>query len=333
MRLVAPEGLTNQERIDWYNVEENTSHYLYGTRGGWEKYSENPVVGMPKWIGTCFDMSVVKRENLYHMWFSWRPHRGIGYTTSLDGLQWEPPQLVMGPVEHSSFEGDEINRPSVLWRDGWFHMWYSGQMRPYVEGGVSTICYARSRDGVHWERPVPQPVLLPDQPWELTAIMCPHVLFDDEDQQYKMWYSGGSNHEPDAIGYAWSNDGFVWHKHNGPVLEKEPSNEWEQLKVVGPHVVKYNGWFYMFYIGHMHEERGSIGLCRSRNGIDGWERHPENPLIAPEKAGFDDVSVYKPFVLKESQGWSMWYNGATFDNDVWVYETIGYARHQEENLF
>ena len=29
----------------------------------------------------------------------------------------------------------------------------------------------------------------PGQPWEKQAIMCPHVLFDEEDIYYKMWYA------------------------------------------------------------------------------------------------------------------------------------------------
>ena len=52
-----------------------------------------------------------------------------------------------------------------------------------------------------------KPVLSADQPWEKVAVMCPHVLYDDEARLYRMWYSGGEQYEPDAIGYATSKDG------------------------------------------------------------------------------------------------------------------------------
>ena len=332
MRLVAPEGLTPLERIQWYDVPENVSHYIYGTRGGWEKRS-TPVLGWPKWIGTCWDMSVLKKDGLYQMWFSWRPHQGIGYTTSKDGVNWDVCQLVLGPQENSPYEADEVTRPSVIYKDGQYHMWYSGHIRPYLEGGVSNVSYACSTDGIHWERPYDKPVMEADQDWEKGSLMGPCVIFDEENNLYKLWYSAGSNHEPDAINYAESKDGIHWVKHEGPILTSDPANEWEQHKVTGPLVVKHDGWYYMFYIGHMHEERGSIGLARSRNGIDHWEKHPQNPIIAPEHEGFDSVSVYKPYVMKDEKGWTMWYNGAEFDEPIWVYESIGYVRHPGDDLW
>ncbi len=44
--------------------------------------------------------------------------------------------------------------------------------------------------GIHWER-FNTPVLVPDQPWEQKAVMCPHVIYEEETGVYKMWYSGG----------------------------------------------------------------------------------------------------------------------------------------------
>ena len=103
--------------------------------------------------------------------------------------------------------------------------------------------------------------------------------------------------------------------------------------MVGCQVLRYQDWYYMFYIGHMHEERGLIGLARSRDGIHDWEKHPSNPLIAPEQEGFDSTSVYKPFALKMDSGWMLWYNGAEFDEKIWVSELIGLAFHAHDELF
>lgn len=51
--------------------------------------------------------------------------------------------------------------------------------------------------------------------------------------------------------------------------------------MVAPCVIKDDDWFYMFYVGHLHEERAQVGLARSRDGKTNWEKHPENPLICP----------------------------------------------------
>ena len=335
MRIKAPESLSSSERIAFYDCEENRQYYQYGTAGGWEKYEHNPVFGGD--YGTCFDVSLLLEETeegpLFKMWFSWRPRRSIGYTHSRDGIHWEEPVVVLEPLPGSEWEADEINRPTVIFKDGKYLMWYSGQMRPYRENGRSVIGLAESEDGLHWIRRR-EPVMEPDQPWELQAIMCPHVLFDEEEKLYRMWYAAGCNHEPDAIGYASSRDGIHWEKsQKNPVFIPDPSHLWEQHKVVAPCVIKEDGWFYMFYVGHLHEERAQVGLARSRNGIDGWERHPENPLICPTEGTWDSVAVYKPFVLRVGNKWMMWYNGAEYDEPVWVFEQIGLAVLDREQLF
>lgn len=336
MRIKAPEAMSSAERIAFYDCEENKKYYQYGTAGGWVKYGSNPVFGGS--YETCFDVSLLlehegSEEQIFKMWFSWRPKRAIGYTTSRDGIHWEEPVVVLGPVPGSAWEADEINRPTVICRDGQYLMWYSGQMKPYREDGRSVIGLAVSGDGIHWERRQ-EPVMAPDQAWEQQAIMCPHVLYDEDDGKYKMWYAAGCNHEPDAIGYADSQDGIHWVKHpDNPVLAPDPNQLWEQHKVVAPCVLKEDGWFYMFYVGHLHEERAQVGLARSRDGMTGWEKHLENPLICPTEGDWDSVAVYKPFVLKVGNRWMMWYNGAAYDEPIWVFEQIGLAILEKSTLF
>lgn len=323
MNIKAPESFTSKERIAFYDCPENKQHYLYSTRGGWEKDARNPVLGGD--LGTCFDMSLLQEDGIYKMWFSWRTCKSIAYVESTDGIHWNEPTIVLEPLPGSPFEADEVNRPCVIKHGGIYKMWYSGQMRPYMEDGVSVLVYAESDDGIHWNKRIP--VLEPEGGWEMHSVMCPHVLYDESVNRFKLWYSAGCNHEPDAIGYAESNDGVHWEKHtNNPVLEKNPDQLWEQHKVVACQVIKHDGWYYMFYVGHMHEERAAVGMARSKNGIDGWEKHPENPLISPDPEGWDSVSVYKPFVLRESDHWALYYNGAQYDDETWVFEQIGIAR-------
>ncbi len=68
-----------------------------------------------------------------------------------------------------------------------------------------------------------KPVLSAEKPWEKVAVMCPHVIFDDKERLYRMWYSGGEQYEPNAIGYATSPDGVNWTKHDhNPIFKPDP---------------------------------------------------------------------------------------------------------------
>ena len=67
------------------------------TTAGWVKHPKNPVLGGD--LGTCFDVSVLKVDNSYRMWFSWRPKKSIALVESKDGVQWSKPVIVLGPNE------------------------------------------------------------------------------------------------------------------------------------------------------------------------------------------------------------------------------------------
>src|SRR5262249_44671176 len=114
------------------------------TAAGWQKYEKNPVLGGT--LGTCFDISVLREDKQYRMWFSWRPKKSIALVESQDGLTWSEPQIVLGPRKEFGWE-DDVNRPVVIRKGDRYHMWYTGQA-----GGKSSIGYATSTDGKTWER-------------------------------------------------------------------------------------------------------------------------------------------------------------------------------------
>lgn len=294
-----------------------------GTSGGWRKHSANPVLGGN--LGTCFDVSLLREDKTYRMWFSWRPKKSVALVESPDGIQWTEPAIVLGPNQATDWESD-INRPVVVKRGGAYHMWYTGQAR-----GHSWIGYATSPDGVQWKRMSEKPVLSPDQPWEDVAIMCPHVLWDEKQQTYRMWYSAGQQYEPNAIGYATSPDGVNWTKpKDNPIFTADPANPWERHKVTACQIIPMDGEYIMFYIGFANENRAAIGLARSPDGITGWQRHPDNPIIFPTQGAWDGDACYKPFALydKERHWWMLWYNGRKGN-----IEQIGMAIYPEYDLW
>lgn len=314
-----------------------------GCQGGWRKYEHNPVIGEEG--DFCFDNHVLKVGDKLRMYFSWRTYYSIAYTESEDGLSWGERHVVLSPRDEILWEED-LNRPAIDFRDGEYRMWYSSQttggfnkgkwVDSYIEAskedkGGSVIGYAVSKDGENWKR-FNEPVLVPDQPWEKKSLMCPTILWDEEKKIYKMWYCGGGWFEPDAIGYGESKDGVHWKKQeNNPVFTPEKNNLWERAHVAGCQVIKMDGWYYMFYIGYEDLFKARICLARSKDGITGWERHKENPIISPGLPGaWDCESIYKPFLYydEENDRWLMYFNARTGTT-----ERIGIAIHEGKDFW
>ena len=287
----------------------------------WKKYENNPVLGGGD-LGTVFDVFVLKDGKNYVMYSSWRPKRSVAVSTSSDGINWTYPEIVLSPNDATDWE-DDINRPAVLIKDGIYHLWYTGQYK----SKNSYIGYATSKDGKNFVRQSDKPVISPTRPWEKVAVMCPHVIWDEEEKIYKMWYSGGEQYEPDAIGYATSKDGMNWDKRPDPIFSADPSQEFEKYKVTACQVVKREKDYLMFYIGFLDINVAQIGMARSKNGIDNWERYEGNPIISPTPETWDASACYKPFAIQEKNRWMLWYNGR--NESV---EQIGLVIHQGENL-
>lgn len=287
------------------------------------KYEGNPVLGS-KTLGTCFDVYVTKENGLYRMDFSWRPQRALAVTFSKDGVHWEAPQITLSADETTGWE-DRINRNCVLKIGDTYKMWYTGQAR-----GFSFIGYAESKDGLHFERVLNEPVLISERPWEGFSVMNPCVLY--ENGVYRMWYAAGETYEPNVLAYAESPDGVHWKKSLiNPIFTKDPKNIYEQDRIGGCQVIKTEDMGYvMFYIGYENIHKAQICMARSPNGVTQWQKSPMNPIISSSEGEWDADACYKPSVLwnEETQQWMVWYNGRK-DHD----EFIGMALKKGRNLF
>lgn len=301
-----------------------------GCYSGWRRYKDNPVIGR-EW-GVCFDICVLPREQGgYRMYVSWRSKKSIAISESDDGFTWTEPKIVLAPTTATNWE-ENICRPSVLIKDGAYHLWYTGHTEGNINdsaSGTSQIGYAVSKDGIEWERRS-SPVLSADSLWENNNIMCPHVNWNEEKQIYQMYYSGGGYYEPDAIGYAESKDGVTWKKNEKPLFGPVYKNLWERERTTACQVLFHKGWYYMFYIGFEDIHKARVCMARSRDGITDWQRHPMNPIICPGPVdAWDCEAEYKPFVVWEEKNkrWLMWVNGRRS-----TVEQIGVMIHDGEDL-
>lgn len=275
------------------------------TNGGWKKYEGNPVLGNAE-LGTCFDVLVLEGEQCYDMHFSWRPKKALAVCRSTDGIHWSDPEIYM---EHDPECGwmDNLNRHSILYHEGKWHMWFTGQAR-----GYSWIGYATSDDGMNWKRVIDQPVLYSERPYEGPSVMNPFVMWDEDLQLYRMWYAAGEQYEPNVLAYATSKDGIHWDKlPANPIFNGFKDQPYERDRVGACQIVKADGWHYMFYIGYEDIDTARICVARSRNGVTNWERNPYNPIVSPTIGSWDENACYKPSVVRDEKNncWLLWYNG------------------------
>ena len=289
----------------------------------WVKYAGNPVMGGPE-LGTCFDLNVVPwGAAKYNNYFSWRGHKCIALARSEDGIHWTEPVKVLEPDPTSGWE-DRLNRASVWFKDGVYHMWYCGQARGYTRIG-----YATSKDGVKFTRVSKGPVMIPERPHEGFSVMNPYVRWDGAMGKWRMWYASGETYEPNVLCYAESEDGLKWEKSPlNPIVVKGAG--WERDRVGGCEVHPLpDGRWIMFYIGYADIHTARIGAAVSPDGIRGWKRLKANPLVEPTKGEWDSAAVYKPSVVRDDVGkrWLLWYNGRTENR-----EYIGMVEHKGLDL-
>ncbi|MCL1821021.1 MAG: hypothetical protein FWG36_10265 [Oscillospiraceae bacterium] len=281
----------------------------------WIKYSSNPVLGGEE-LGVCFDVFLLKADDGLRMYFSWRDKKSLAVSVSQNGIDWGEPKIILEPLMSSGWE-DDLNRNCVVFRNGVYHMWYTGQAR-----GGSCIGYATSADGYTFARRG-DPVIIAERWWEKRSVMNPHVIFDEEQGVYKMWYCGGETYEPDAIGYAVSTDGIHWEKHPAnPVFTADASLPYEKDRVGACQVIPREDGYWMFYIGYEDIDTARICLAKSPDGITRWERIPQNPLISPSPGEWDAEACYKPFAIyaEDKKEWRLYYNGRRGNR-----EYIGFA--------
>jgi hypothetical protein len=147
-------------------------------------------------------------------------------------------------------------------------------------------------------------------------VTCPSVFYDGK--RYRMWYSSvyDSRMGRGGIGLATSPDGIHWTRANNgkPVLTPGLADAFDGGQVMGPEVL-FDGEIYrMWYTGMAVQWHSSglgyyrIGLATSRDGIDWTRANDGRAVLDVGLAGsHDEVQVATPSVVKEFDGYRMWY--------------------------
>ncbi|MCP4751682.1 MAG: glycosyl hydrolase family 32 [Proteobacteria bacterium] len=127
-----------------------------------------------------------------------------------------------------------------------------------------------------------------------------------------LWHMFGITHEEPLnpldekfFAHATSADPFTgeWKKQEH-VLHAE-YDDWGEMHVWAPYIVKHDDLFHMFYCGgDMEHETYKIHLATS-DDLWQWKRHPENPMVVD---GFD---ARDPMVIRHDGQWIMYYTATS----------------------
>lgn len=172
--------------------------------GTLERVSRAPVLprsdGDHLSMGSCF---VLREGARWRMWYTsfiaWGQAPGeprhsyrIKYAESSDGINWRRDDIeaigLTHPGEHS------ISRPTVLRRDGEYHMWFC------TRGDEYRLGYARSVDGIEWDRDDGAAGIEPGSfHWDDRSQAYPHVF-----ERAGAWWMiyAGNDYGADGIGLA-----------------------------------------------------------------------------------------------------------------------------------
>jgi hypothetical protein len=115
------------------------------------------------------------------------------------------------------------------------------------------IRYARSRDGIHWDKPADNVVLDLDRARGEILLTRPMIV--REPDGYRMWYCVRTVDKPYYIGYAESADGLQWERK--PAGIEASATGWDSELICYAYVLKEDDRYLMFYNGNGYGATGT----------------------------------------------------------------------------
>lgn len=292
------------------------------------------------------------------------PTGRIGAAESEDGLKWTRLRglleggACLDPADDTSaFDSVHVGVGDVVrWPNGTLWMYYfGGGMDDAVKTGIRMqIGLAASEDGGRsWRRLLDgEPVLRHGDPGDFDALFVawPRVLppwrtADVPGIPQGQWYMSYHTARLDggiswSAGAAFSDDGVVWRKAQGPVLQGTAEGLWDSKGVgVRSVAVGEGGRLVMLYEAVDDAMDHAIGLAESSDGVE-WQRcsipgasSAGGPVLAKGAGSdWDGRVVGTPFVVppeQEGGDWRLYYVGESCEKKGL---SIGLAQSAGSNL-
>ncbi len=211
---------------------------------------------------------------------------------------------VLSNTSSGNFDFKDVTTPGVILRGSIYHMWYAGN-----DKFNNRIGYATSPDGLLWTRqnggaPVVDKGSAND--FDSFGVSDPCII--DEGTSFRMWFSASDGGKL-RIGYATSNDGILWNKNSGPVIDLGDFGKFDEDGASAPTVLKIGSTFHMWYIGVSGVATG-LGYATSTDGITWTRQNGGNAVFEPTQTGtFDSTTIWGPSVVLFNNVYELYYTG------------------------
>jgi sucrose-6-phosphate hydrolase SacC (GH32 family) len=199
----------------WYGAQGKDGHdrILFAQSKDGTRWERRGVAVEDATANHVNDPSVVKAKGVYFMYFT-RAGKGVvdevAHATSEDGVTWRTKGPVLSPGKAGEWDALSVGRPSVVFEDGLFRMWYDGRKDlpagapaegvPKAPTSTRSVGYATSEDGVHWTKHEKNPVFGHDAGGVDVAKLG--------EKKFLMVYESR-----DGTRLATSGDGLTWRDH------------------------------------------------------------------------------------------------------------------------
>ncbi len=240
--------------------------------------------------------------------FTLPPAEASGPRAPFDWQASPEPVLGRGPAAWDSV--DVLNPSVVRFHDAFWNL-YSGFDGKHWSTGVAT-----SSDGVLWKKTGPVIVGEGDagQGSNGSALV--------ENGEIWYWYVAG---DPPGIALARAKDGVTFARLPNLVLPVGPRGSFDERGVADPYVIRRGDYLYMFYLGQDRARRQTLGVARSRDGLE-WEKSRANPVLELDAPGsFDENGLGEPAVWSSGGFYWMLYTG----RDRAEHRRLGLARSSD----
>ncbi|KAL6838287.1 hypothetical protein ACP4OV_031886 [Aristida adscensionis] len=288
-------------------------------------------------------------------WLLWH-HSGarVALATSPDGLRWGAPvspDPLLPSTDWWAFDTAAVRPSDVLLISGpaassrrfpssaVYWLYYTGStderfVSPFPAADVPALPgLAISQDGRHWARiegDHHSGALLgvaeegeEARGWDARCMAAPKVVMHADGDLRMYYHSFDEMSQRHAIGVARSRDGIRWTKV-GKVLEGGRAGSFDEGGVRHGHVIRDRAAarYVMVYEGVDANGRVSIGMAVSEDGLRGWRRCSETPVLCPseEDEGWDVAGVGSPYLVQMdgAYDWRLYYMGVGRDGEASV---------------
>ncbi|NLF74068.1 MAG: hypothetical protein GX573_00100 [Chloroflexi bacterium] len=246
------------------------------------------------------------------------------------------PILVHGSTDE--WDTQSIHQPSVVFRDGLYHMFYCGDLDGWLGAAIG---YATSTDGLVWEKVGTTPVFEADGTgFDSAAVVTSFVMVDGD--TWVLYYLGQSSYASmrgSGIGRATAPQPTgPWTRAEEPVLGPGGEGEWDEPAIDMGSVILTDEGYVMYYTGGdlLSLTDLAIGMATSPDGIT-WTKYDDpatteppyaesDPVLQPGLEGWDMTCLLAGGVRQAADEWEMVYSGKGKDeNGASTAFQLGYA--------